>query len=479
LEDLLDYGIDQALFCGAAYVDVRIIDRRYEWISTKNGKTSSSRVFFDQGFGIRVIADHLWGFSSSMILTKEEIARAAKEAVEIARSGKKLRRVITLTDAEVFKDSWATPYEIDPFSIPKGDKIAYLNEIDNIMLSVPGIRHAFSNMNFKKEKKYYASSEGSYIVQDHMYSGGGIKAVATSQDDLQYRTYPKSPPGLYQGRGYEIFRDYDLKANAPRVAKEAVALLKADPCPIDVRDIILMNEQLAFQIHESTGHPVELDRVFGFEANWAGFTFLTLEKLNSFRYGSPDVNIVADATSPLGLGTFGYDDEGVKSQKFFVVKDGLFTGYLTSRETSPMIGQKISHGDARASGWNRIPIIRMSNINLLPGKWELDDLIKDTENGILMDTNKSYSIDHYRMNFQFETEVGWEIKNGKKARMLKNPVYQGITPEFWNSCDGICNEKYWEMGGTINCGKGEPEQIIEVGHGTSPARFRKVKVGLR
>lgn len=479
MKTLLKFGVEEALSHGAVYADMRIIDRRYETLASKNCDSLSSRTNFDRGFGIRVIADHCWGFSSSSKLNKDEIARIAKEAVDIAKSGIKLRRPITLADSKVHNVKWATPYEIDPFNVPKSEKISFLRELDKIMLSVPGIRIAKSIMMFKKEKKYYLSSEGSNIEQEFIISGGGIRAVATSPDDVQVRSYPKGPPGLFQSKGYEFFKQFDFLSNAKRVATEAVQLLEADPCPVDERDIILTNEQLAFQIHESVGHPAELDRVFGFEANWAGFTFLTPEKLDKFRFGSQEVNLVGDATSPYGMGTFAFDDEGIEAQNFHIVKDGIFTGYLSSRETAPMINQNISHGNARASSWKRIPIIRMSNINLLPGKWDFNDLISDTENGILMDTNKSFSIDHFRMNFQFETEMGWEIKSGKIVRMLKNPLYQGITPEFWNSCDGICSEKFWEIGGTINCGKGEPEQIIEVGHGTAPARFRKVKVGLR
>jgi TldD protein len=479
LKTLLNFGVEEALSQGAVYADMRIVDRCTETLVSKNCESLSSRTKYDRGFGIRVIADHCWGFSSSSKLDKNEISKVAKEAVDIAKSGIKLRRPITLTNSKAFNIKWATPYEIDPFDVPKSEKIAYLRELDNIMLSVSGVRTAKSEMMFKKEKKYYLSSEGSFIEQEFVISGGGIQAIATSPDDVQVRSYPKSPPGSYQSKGYEIFKEFDFLSHAKRVGREAVELLDADPCPVDERDIILMNEQLAFQIHESVGHPAELDRVFGFEANWAGFTFLTPEKLGNYRFGSKDVNLVGDATSPHGMGTFAFDDEGVEAHNFYIVKDGIFTGYLSSRETAPMINQDISHGNARACGWNRIPIIRMSNINLLPGKWDLDDLIADTDNGILMDMNKSFSIDQFRMNFQFETEMGWEIKSGKKVRMLKNSLYQGITPEFWNSCDGVCSEKYWTIGGTINCGKGEPEQIIEVGHGTAPARFRKVKVGLR
>jgi TldD protein len=234
---------------------------------------------------------------------------------------------------------------------------------------------------------------------------------------------------------------------------------------------------MALQVHESCGHPTELDRALGTEISLAGGSFMTVDKLNKLKYGSDIVNINADATTKGGLGTFGYDDEGVKAQRAPIIKKGKFVGYLTSRETAPVIKQR-SNGTMRADGWNRIPIIRMTNHNLEPGTWELDDLIKDTKNGIFFDINKSWSIDDKRLNFQFGVEAAWEIKNGKLAGMLKNATYTGITPEFWNSCDAICNKNHWHIWGIPNCGKGEPMQTAHVAHGTSPARFRKVKVGV-
>jgi TldD protein len=247
-----------------------------------------------------------------------------------------------------------------------------------------------------------------------------------------------------------------------------------------VKDIILEGSQLGLQVHESIGHPIELDRVLGTEANFAGMSFLTLDKLGTLKYASDVVNVVADATPAHGpgLGTFAYDDEGVPAQATPIVKAGLFVGYLTSRETAAAVGQARSGGAMRAEGWNRIPLIRMTNISLLPGTWKLDDLIADTDDGIYMETNRSWSIDDRRYNFQFGTEIGWEIHAGKKTRMLKNPSYGGITTEFWNSCDAICGPEYWTLWGVPNCGKGQPMQAMGTGHGASPARFRKVQVGV-
>jgi TldD protein len=266
--------------------------------------------------------------------------------------------------------------------------------------------------------------------------------------------------------------------NAERIREEAIALLSAAPCPEGEFDLILAGDQLALQVHESCGHPTELDRVLGTEISYAGGSFLTLDKLGKYRYGSEIVNIVADATIPESIGSFGYDDEGVPAQRNHLVQEGILVGYLTSRETAPLIGRR-SGGCMRAQSWNHIPLIRMVNINLEPisSGPTLEELIADTAHGILMQTNKSWSIDDLRLNFQFGCELAWEIKGGKKVRLLKNPVYTGITPEFWQSCDAICGEGEWKVWGLPNCGKGEPPQTMHVAHGTAPARFRKVKIG--
>jgi TldD protein len=266
--------------------------------------------------------------------------------------------------------------------------------------------------------------------------------------------------------------------NAERIREEALQLLYAEVCPAKETTIIISGDQMALQVHESCGHPTELDRVLGTEISLAGGSFLTLDKLNQLRYGSDKVTITCDATCEGGLGSFGYDDEGVKAQRVELVKNGLFVGYQTSRETALVLNQK-SNGTMRADGWNRIPLVRMTNINLEPGEWDLNDLILDTKEGLYLETNKSWSIDDKRLNFQFGVEAAWEIKDGKKTKMFKNAVYTGITPEFWNSCDAVCHQKYWHIWGVPNCGKGEPMQTMHVAHGTSPTRFRNVAVGVK
>jgi TldD protein len=312
-------------------------------------------------------------------------------------------------------------------------------------------------------------------------SGAGFVALAFANGDIQKRSYPNSFGGQYQLKGYELIHELRLLENARRVGEEAVALHRAIQCPQWNGTLILDSSQLGLQIHESVGHPIELDRVLGTEANFAGMSFLTLDNLRKLRYGSNLVNVVADARIEHGpgLGTFAYDDEGVAAQRADIIRDGEFVNYISSRETAAEIGEPRSTGAMRAEGWNRLPLVRMTNISIVPGPTPLglEDLIADTEDGVYLETNRSWSIDDKRFNFQFGTEIGWEIKRGKRTRMVKNPSYSGITTEFWNSMDAICSAEHWTLWGTPNCGKGQPQQTMGTGHGAAPARFRNVKIG--
>jgi TldD protein len=335
-------------------------------------------------------------------------------------------------------------------------------------------------MAFRRIEQLFVSSIGSSIHQIKMQSGAGIVATAFAGNEIQKRSYPNSFGGQHMLQGYELIEALDLVKHAPRVAEEAVALHSATQCWEGQSTIILDSSQLGLQIHESIGHPIELDRVLGMEANFAGMSFLTVDKLLKLKYGSDIVNVVADArlAHGPGLGTFAYDDEGVPAQCTPIITNGLFTGYLSNRETASAIGENHSNGTMRTESWNRLPIIRMTNISIKPGTWNFDDLIADTDDAIYMETNRSWSIDDRRYHFQFSTEIGWEIKGGKKKRMIKNPSYSGITTEFWNSCDAICSRDHWTLWGTPNCGKGQPMQTMGTGHGAAPARFRNVKVGV-
>jgi TldD protein len=478
LRELTDRALNLAEVQGASYADIRIVRRESQGIAVKNGVVEALSTSENQGFGVRVVVDGAWGFASSAYLESAEVDRVTALAVQIARASALVKtQEANLGPPAVHVATYRTPVEMDPFEVSLEKKISLLLAADEAMRQAEGVKVARSNMAFIREHKTFASSEGSFIEQEIIESGAGLEATAVGEDDVQKRSYPNSF-GRHQGTaGYELIEAMDLAGNAGRIGEEAVALLTAPQCPSGTTTIILGPTQLALQVHESCGHPIELDRVFGTEASYAGTSFLTTEKLGNFRYGSEIVNITADATVPGGLGTFGYDDEGVPAQRAPIVREGIFVGYLTSRETAAMLGQQ-SNGAMRADGWNRIPLIRMTNVNLEPGKWDLDDLITDTDDGIYMEMNKSWSIDDKRLNFQFGTEIAYQIRKGKLGQMYKNATYTGITPQFWAGCDAICSEKHWNVWGTPNCGKGQPSQTARVGHGTAPARFRNVRVGV-
>ncbi len=478
MRELTDRALNLAEVRGASYADIRIVRRESQGITVKNGVVEALSSSENQGFGVRVVVDGAWGFASSAYLGPAEVERVTALAIQIAKASALVKtQDVDLGPPVVHVTTYRTPVEIDPFEVSLEKKIELLLAADEAMRRAKGVNVARGNMAFIREHKTFASSEGSFIEQEIMESGAGLEVTAVGEDDVQKRSYPNSF-GRHQGTaGYEFIEAMDLTGNAGRIGEEAVTLLTAPQCPSGTMTIILGPTQLALQVHESCGHPIELDRVFGSEASYAGTSFLTTEKLGNFRYGSEVVNITADATVPGGLGTFGYDDEGVPAQRAPIVRDGIFVGYLTSRETATMLGQQ-SNGAMRADGWNRIPLIRMTNVNLEPGEWDLDDLIADTDDGIYMEMNKSWSIDDKRLNFQFGTEIAYQIKKGKLGQMYKNATYTGITPRFWAGCDAVCNEKHWNVWGTPNCGKGQPSQSAHVGHGTAPARFRNVRVGV-
>ena len=481
MRELANLAIESALTRGATYADARVMDIRERNLSVKNGQVGHVLEDESLGIGLRVIAEGAWGFASTDRLTREGIQACAAEAVAIAKASAMAKRHdVVLAPEQAYVDTWQNPFIKDPLRISAEQQIELLLRADAEMRKVKGVTVAEGSMEFRRIEQLFVSSIGSMIHQVKMQSGAGIVATSFEGEEIQKRSYPNSFGGQHMLRGYELIEELDLAGNAPRIAEQCVALHRAAACPEGQRTIILDSSQLGLQIHESIGHPIELDRVLGMEANFAGMSFLTLEKLNSLRYGSEIVNVVADARLDHGpgLGTFGYDDEGVPAQCTPIISNGLFTGYLTNRETAAAIGQSRSNGTMRTEGWNRLPIIRMTNISILPGKWKPEDLIADTDDGIYFETNRSWSIDDRRYHFQFSTEIGWEIKNGKKTRMIKTPSYSGITTEFWNSCDAICSRDYWTLWGTPNCGKGQPMQTMGTGHGAAPARFRNVKVGV-
>ncbi|MBL7075811.1 TldD/PmbA family protein [candidate division KSB1 bacterium] len=480
MKDLTQIAIDTAVQRGASYADCRIVETQTEDITVRNGKIGALNHSEDLGFGVRVIASGAWGFACSSRVNREEVAHVSAQAVQIALASARLKSEdVRLAPEGRHHDCWQTPFLIDPFRVSLETKLDLLLSIDKILRKNPKIKAAEANLSFKREHQWLATSEGTFIDQLLLRSGAGYTATAVEGDDVQVRSFPNSFRGQFMTMGYELVLGLPLLENAERVREEALALLKAKPCPSGQKDLILDGSQLALQIHESVGHPTELDRVMGMEANYAGTSFLNTDKLKNFQYGSEIINLVCDSTVPNGLATRGYDDDGVPSQRWHLVEDGRFVGYQFNRELAHLIDASRSSGNSRADGWENIPIIRNTNLSLMPGEWELEDLIADTKEGIYLETNRSWSIDQQRLNFQFSTEIGWEIKNGKKGTILKNPTYQGITPQFWRSCDAICNSNYWTLWGVHNCGKGQPSQRAEMSHGAAPARFRNVTVGVR
>lgn len=479
-------AIDTAKSLGAQWADVRVGVVETEDIGVRNGEVKTLEQTETAGFGVRVLVEGAHGFASGYDLTPEEMDRVARLAVSLAREGRRAGPGrLRWADEPTYQDVWTSTYVIDPFTVPLDKKIATLMAADAILREKPEITATDCSMSFRRESQVFLSSAGASIEQVVMRSGAGISCCAHKDGETQVRSFPAAFGGQYMALGYELVESLDLVGNAARIRDEAIALLTADTCPVGDIDIILGGDQLGLQIHESVGHATELDRVQGWEANFAGTSFVDTGKLaHGFRYGSDLVNLVADATVPGGLATIGYDDDGVRSQRWHIVKDGIFSGYQTSRDVAHFEAATGKHdgrsrGCSRAEGpWN-VPIVRISNLSLMPGTWTLDALVADTKDGIYMEGVKCWSIDQQRLNFQFTCEYGREIKDGKLGRLLKNPTYQGITPQFWGSCDAICDSRHWKLWGLPNCGKGQPMQTAEMSHGAAPARFRKVSVGVR
>jgi TldD protein len=462
-------AVDAAVAAGATYADARAVFSRSQSIATKNGKVEAVNDVESEGIGVRVLVDGAWGFAGDRRLTEEGAREAALRACAFARAAGGGSR--TLEPLEPQQGSFTTRVEIDPFSISLGDKIDFCLEAESA-LARPEVKVAEAFARAHVERKVLVSSEGTDVMQELVECGAGIDATAVGDEITQIRSYPSAHGGLSAQAGWEYVLGLGLAAQAPRVAEQAAALLRAPECPVGVTDVVIDAEQVDLQLHESVGHPTELDRVLGFEAAYAGTSFLKPSDLGSLRYGSKHMNVTADPTTPGGLGTFGFDDEGVPAEPRPIVREGVLVGWLGSREVG-------FPGSMRAEGWSRMPLVRMTNLHLEPGEGSLQELIDGVDDGLYLETNKSWSIDDKRINFQFGTQVAWEIAGGKLGRMFRDPTYTGITPQFWGSMDAVAGREEWRLHGLTNCGKGQPGQTAHVSHGTAPARFRGVQVGVR
>ena len=473
LQDLIDAAASRA-----EYADARFVNTRAERLSTRNGALDQLTSDESAGIGVRVRVGGAWGFAAARGDERAGAEEALERALAVAAATPSTGGV-PLAPETPAQGSWHSPAERDPFSVPLEEKLGVLHAAETLLRSEPGVNLTTASFDARRLDTLFASTEGALCEQRITECGGGIAAVAVLGDESQVRSYPASHGGHVAQAGYEHLLALDLAGNAPRVSEEAVALLKAPACPSRRTAVILAGEQLALQLHESVGHAVELDRVLGREASYAGTSFVPADGIGTLRLGSELVNIRADATAAGGLGTYRWDDEGVEGRSLPIVNQGILAGFLSSRETAAEVGLGRSGGCMRADGFSRQPIVRMTNVNLDPGEaGTLDDLIAGTSDGLLIETNRSWSIDNRRLHFQFEGEAAWEIRDGQRRGLVRNPSYAGRTPDFWGSCDAVCSPSDWRLMSLLNCGKGEPGQVMHVSHGSAPARFADVQVGV-
>jgi TldD protein len=479
MEDIAKQAVEAAIAAGATYADARVMEIRSEAITARNGVIEALEREDRAGVGVRALIGSSWGFYAVPDVGSKAARRAGEEAAAVARASTLVAgKDLGLAPEAPVTGHWESECLEDPWSVGLAEKGDLLEGVTRTMQE-HGADVGEASAHVWDTRKWLVSSEGTSVDQHIVETGAAMSATAVGEGETQRRSYP-GIRGQYGTRGWELVRELDLPGNAARIAEEARQLLTADACPsLDATDLILGSEQMALQIHESVGHATELDRILGWEAAFAGTSWLELGKLGSLRFGSELMNVTADATLPGALGSFGFDDEGTPARPVDIVKDGIWVGTLSGRDSAALAGIERSGGAVRADGFDRIPMVRMTNVGLLPGTDSLASMIAATDDGILMDTNRSWSIDDKRLNFQFGCEMGWEIKGGKKTRLLKNPTYTAISPRFWGSLDMLGNRDEWTFWGTPNCGKGQPQQIGHTGHPSVPARFRGIRVGVR
>ena len=482
-------ALDAARAAGAGYADVRIGQNRSQAVFTRERRVQGLADSETAGVGVRALVDGTWGFAATRDLTPDGVAGAARLAVAQARANRaaQLRPVQLAPVTPTPNGEWRSPIKVDPFAVPVADKVALLLAANEAAMKVAGVRFVNSGVNFLREEKTFASTDGTYTVQTLYRTTPTVTVTAVSPDfrDFQTRQSAEVAP---MGRGYEHFTEADLVGNAPKWAAEAVQKLSAKPVEVGRYDLVLHPSHLWLTIHESVAHPTELDRALGFEANYAGTSFVSPPErvLGKLKYGSPLMNVRADRSQPGSLAACGWDDEGVKPEEYMIIKDGMVVDYQTTREQAPYLrdwyasqGQRVrSHGNSYAQGWDDVQFQRMPNVNLLPGRKEqsFEDLIAATDRGIAIVGNGSFSIDQQRYNAQFGGQLFYEIKGGKVVGMLKDVAYQMRTPEFWGGLDMVGGPKSYQLGGANNDGKGQPSQSNAVSHGCPPTRHRQVNV---
>jgi len=478
LKGLADAALTAAKQAGASYADIRINRYRNQFLFTRDRRVQNLVNTEDFGFGVRVIVDGTWGFASSSAVTKEDVAVIARQAVAIAKANRSINTdPVKLAPVEAYADvEWNTPLSKDPFEVPIQTKLDVLLAINDAALKVKDASFVSAFMLFVNEKKFFASSDGSYITQSLVRSWPNFTVTSVNRETNRFYSRTSLPAPL--ATGYEYIESLPLVEEARVAAEEAVGMHKAKPAVPGQKTLIVHPSNLWLTIHESVGHPTELDRALGYEANFAGTSFLTTDKLGKFQFGSPLVTILGDKTQDRAMATCGYDDDGVKTTSFPIIKDGMFVDYQTTRDQAHLIGQKSSHGCSYADNWSSVPFQRMPNVSLQPNDKPVteQDIISATEDGVYVKGDSSYSIDHQRYNFQFSGQTFWEVKNGKITTQLRDAAYQSNTPEFWKSLDMLGGKASYGLGGAFSDGKGQPVQSNSVSHGCPIARFSKVNI---
>ncbi len=478
MDRLAQEAVEEALRAGAQYADARIVRLSQEQLGVRNGQLTQADAPDDFGIGIRVLKDGCWGFAAAPAVPRDladVLPGVARRAFKAARDLQAARtQPVKLAEEAGHVGHFATPVEKDPFRIPLQEKIELLREAEAAARVRSEVVVGEAMVSLRREEQWQASSEGANLHQVLMRVGGHVTATASAHGHVETRSHP-ALGGQYLSGGWEHIEAMNLVGAAPRMGEEATALCSAPACPAGEFTMILGGSQLALQIHESVGHPTEADRIFDHEIDFAGASFVNREMVGHHTYGAQTVNLEANSHLEHGLDTRGWDDDGVESQRWPIVENGVLRGLSSDREWAESAGDRRSRGSSRAEGWYNPPIVRIPNLSLLPGDWDLQELLRDTEDGaLLVDGIRTWSIDQRRLNFQFTCQAAWEVKDGQPGRLLRQPTYQGNTPDFWNRCDAVCGPAHFQVFGVPNCGKGNPYQIAEMSHGAAPARFRKV-----
>jgi len=478
MRQLIELALDVARGAGAGYADMRVVDERRREVLVRRRSLKEVVESDDVGYGVRVLVDGAWGFASHTRLTPDDVGATARRAVAIARASRQAPKdaPARMAPEAARVETLAGPCAEDPFAMPANEQAAHLLGACETMMDTPHVVSAFGWLSFSRSRRVIGTTDGSFLDLTNTYAHPFLSCTAVVGDESQSRQYQ----GGARQAGYEFIREIDLPGHARQWAEEAVMKCRADPSPIGVMDLVLDPMHLALTMHESVGHPTESDRILGWEANYAGRSFVRPEDVGHLRYGSPLVNFTVDNSMAGSVGSWFYDDDGVPMQKFPLVREGVLVGLGLTRETAPILGAERSNGCCRAQGFDRFPINRIPNVYLEAGRdgdVTPEDLIAGVDRGIYIEGQGSFSIDQMRRNFQFGGDLFWMIEGGKRTRPLRKVTYHAQTTQFWGSCDGIAGAAYWRPHGVMNCGKGEPSQSMRMTHGASHARFRAVQIG--